>query len=72
MERHIVSDLSALPGYVGYKMDSLVAARRRPYSVVLFDEIERPIRVFNILLQVRKTDALLMARGELWTFVTLL
>ena len=56
MERHTVSRLiGAPPGYVGYEEGGLLteAVRRRPYSVVLLDEIEKANRdVFNILLQV--------------------
>ena len=56
MERHTVSRLiGAPPGYVGYEEGgtSTEAVRRRPYSVILLDEIEKAHRdVFNILLQV--------------------
>jgi ATP-dependent Clp protease ATP-binding subunit ClpB len=56
MERHTVSRLiGAPPGYVGYDEGGRLteAVRRRPYSVVLLDEIEKAHRdVFNILLQV--------------------
>jgi len=56
MERHSVSRLiGAPPGYVGYEEGGVLteAVRRRPYSVVLLDEIEKAHRdVFNILLQV--------------------
>ncbi len=56
MERHTVSRLiGAPPGYVGYEEGGKLteAVRRRPYSVVLFDEIEKAHPdVFNILLQV--------------------
>jgi ATP-dependent Clp protease ATP-binding subunit ClpB len=56
MERHSVSRLiGAPPGYVGYEEGGRLteAVRRRPYSVVLMDEIEKAHRdVFNILLQV--------------------
>ncbi|MDQ4044271.1 MAG: AAA family ATPase, partial [Chloroflexota bacterium] len=56
MERHAVSRLiGAPPGYVGYEEGGQLseAIRRRPYSVVLFDEIEKAHpEVFNILLQV--------------------
>jgi len=66
MERHTVSRLiGAPPGYVGYEEGGRLteAVRRRPYSVVLLDEIEKAHRdVFNILLQVlddgRLTDSL--------------
>ena len=56
MEKHSVSRLiGAPPGYVGYEKGGELteAVRRRPYSVVLFDEIEKAHSdVFNILLQV--------------------
>ena len=56
MERHAVSRLiGAPPGYVGYDEGGQLseAVRRRPYSVVLFDEIEKAHpEVFNVLLQV--------------------
>jgi ATP-dependent Clp protease ATP-binding subunit ClpB len=64
MERHSVARLiGAPPGYVGYEEGGYLteAVRRRPYSVILFDEIEKAHQdVFNILLQVlddgRMTD----------------
>ena len=56
MEKHTVSRLiGAPPGYVGYEEGGKLteAVRRRPYCVVLLDEIEKAHRdVFNILLQV--------------------
>jgi ATP-dependent Clp protease ATP-binding subunit ClpB len=56
MERHTVSRLiGAPPGYVGYEEGGMLteAVRRRPYAVLLLDEIEKAHRdVFNILLQV--------------------
>ncbi len=56
MERHTVSRLiGAPPGYVGYDEGGRLteAVRRRPYSVILLDEIEKADRdVFNVLLQV--------------------
>ncbi|QEM73952.1 AAA family ATPase [Chlamydia abortus] len=56
MEKHSVSKLiGSPPGYVGYEEGGSLseALRRRPYSVVLFDEIEKADReVFNILLQI--------------------
>ncbi len=66
MERHTVSRLiGAPPGYVGYEEGGRLteAIRRRPYAVILLDEIEKAHRdVFNILLQVlddgRLTDNL--------------
>ena len=56
MEKHSVSRLiGAPPGYVGYDEGGQLteAVRRRPYSVVLFDEVEKAhADVFNVLLQV--------------------
>ena len=56
MEKHTVSRLiGAPPGYVGYEEGGQLseAVRRKPYSVVLFDEIEKAHHdVFNVLLQV--------------------
>ncbi len=56
MERHTVSRLiGAPPGYIGYEEGGMLteAVRRRPYCVILLDEIEKAHRdVFNILLQV--------------------
>jgi ATP-dependent Clp protease ATP-binding subunit ClpB len=56
MEKHTVSRLiGAPPGYVGYEEGGKLteAVRRRPYSVVLLDEVEKAHRdVFNVLLQV--------------------
>jgi len=65
MEKHAVSRLlGAPPGYVGYEEGGQLteAVRRRPYSVILFDEIEKAHPdVFNVLLQIlddgRATDA---------------
>ncbi|BAM42356.1 molecular chaperone ClpB [Theileria orientalis strain Shintoku] len=65
MEKHSVSRLvGAPPGYVGFEQGGLLteAVRRKPYSIVLFDEIEKAHpEVFNILLQVlddgRLTDS---------------
>jgi ATP-dependent Clp protease ATP-binding subunit ClpB len=64
MEKHAVSRLiGAPPGYVGYEEGGYLteAVRRRPYAVVLFDEIEKAHpEVFNVLLQIlddgRMTD----------------
>ena len=57
MERHTVSKLiGSPPGYVGYNEGGQLteAVRRRPYTVVLFDEIEKAHPdVFNMMLQVR-------------------
>ena len=55
MEKHSVSRLvGAPPGYVGYEQGGQLteAVRRRPYNVVLFDEVEKAHKdVFNVLLQ---------------------
>lgn len=58
MEKHSVSRLvGAPPGYVGYDEGGQLteAVRRRPYAVILFDEVEKAhADVFNILLQVQE------------------
>lgn len=68
MERFSVSRLiGAPPGYVGYEEagELTEAVRRRPYSVILFDEIEKAHRdVFNILLQVMDDGVLSDAQGR--------
>jgi ATP-dependent Clp protease ATP-binding subunit ClpB len=68
MERHSVSRLvGAPPGYVGYEEGGQLseAVRRRPYSVVLFDEIEKAHHdVFNILLQVLDDGRLTDGQGR--------
>jgi len=68
MERHTVSRLiGAPPGYVGYDDGGKLteAVRRQPYSVVLFDEIEKAHPdVFNILLQVLDDGHLTDGRGR--------
>ncbi|HEV7824101.1 MAG TPA: ATP-dependent chaperone ClpB, partial [Mycobacteriales bacterium] len=67
-ERHTVSRLvGAPPGYVGYEEGGQLteAVRRKPYSVVLFDEIEKAhADVFNILLQVLDDGRLTDAQGR--------
>jgi ATP-dependent Clp protease ATP-binding subunit ClpB len=67
-ERHTVSRLvGAPPGYVGYEEGGQLteAARRKPYSVVLFDEIEKAhTDVFNTLLQVLDDGRLTDAQGR--------
>ncbi|MFL6032614.1 MAG: ATP-dependent Clp protease ATP-binding subunit, partial [Rubrobacteraceae bacterium] len=71
-ERHTVSRLvGAPPGYVGYEEAGQLteAVRRRPYSVVLFDEIEKAHPdVFNILLQVLDDGRLTDAQGRTVNF----
>jgi len=68
MERHSVSRLvGAPPGYVGYDDAGQLTekVRRKPYSVVLFDEIEKAHpEVFNILLQVLEDGRLTDSRGR--------
>jgi ATP-dependent Clp protease ATP-binding subunit ClpB len=67
-ERHTVSRLvGAPPGYVGYEEGGQLteAVRRRPYAVVLFDEIEKAhTDVFNILLQVLDDGRLTDGQGR--------
>src|SRR4026209_2185099 len=67
-ERHTVSRLmGAPPGYVGYEEGGQLteAVRRKPYSVVLFDEIEKAHSdVFNTLLQVLDDGRLTDAQGR--------
>jgi ATP-dependent Clp protease ATP-binding subunit ClpB len=71
-ERHTVSRLvGAPPGYVGYDEGGQLteAVRRRPYAVVLFDEIEKAHPdVFNILLQVLDDGRLTDAQGRTVNF----
>jgi len=68
MEKHAVARLiGAPPGYVGYDEGGQLteAVRRRPYSVVLFDEIEKAhADVFNVLLQVLDDGRLTDGRGR--------
>ncbi len=68
MEKHAVSRLvGAPPGYVGYEEGGQLteAVRRRPYSVVLFDEIEKAHPdVFNILLQILDDGRLTDSQGR--------
>ena len=67
-ERHTVSRLvGAPPGYVGYEEGGQLteAVRRKPYSVVLFDEIEKAHRdVFNVLLQILDDGRITDAQGH--------
>ena len=67
-ERHTVARLlGAPPGYVGYDEGGQLteAVRRRPYSVVLFDEIEKAhVEVFNVLLQVLDDGRLTDGQGR--------
>jgi len=68
MERHTVSRLiGAPPGYVGYEEGGQLteAVRRKPYSVILFDEIEKAHNdVFNVLLQILDDGRLTDAQGR--------
>ena len=68
MERHSVARLvGAPPGYVGYEDAGQLteAIRRRPYSIVVFDEIEKAHpEAFNMLLQVMEEGQLSDARGR--------
>jgi ATP-dependent Clp protease ATP-binding subunit ClpB len=68
MEKHTVSRLvGAPPGYVGYDEGGQLteAVRRRPYSVVLFDEIEKAHPdVFNVLLQILEDGRLTDGQGR--------
>ena len=72
MERHSVSKLiGSPPGYVGYEEGGNLTemVRHRPYSVVLFDEIEKAHpEVFNILLQVLDNGRLTDAKGRVVNF----
>ncbi|MCX7854563.1 MAG: ATP-dependent Clp protease ATP-binding subunit [Anaerolineae bacterium] len=68
MERHTVARLvGAPPGYVGYEDAGQLteAIRRRPFSVVVFDEVEKAHpEVFNILLQIMEEGNLSDAKGQ--------
>ncbi|MCU1348238.1 MAG: clpB, partial [Acidobacteria bacterium] len=72
MERHAVARLiGAPPGYVGYEEGGQLteAVRRRPYSVVLFDEIEKAHpEVFNIMLQILDDGRLTDSKGRVVDF----
>ncbi len=72
MEKHAVSRLlGAPPGYVGYDEGGQLteAVRRRPYSVVLFDEVEKAHpEVFNVLLQVLDDGRLTDSQGRIVDF----
>jgi ATP-dependent Clp protease ATP-binding subunit ClpB len=68
MERHAVARLiGAPPGYVGYDEGGVLteAVRRRPYQVILFDEVEKAHEdVFNVLLQVLDDGRLTDGQGR--------
>jgi ATP-dependent Clp protease ATP-binding subunit ClpB len=72
MEKHSVARMiGAPPGYVGYEEGGQLteAARRRPYSVVLFDEIEKAHPdVFNVLLQLLDDGRLTDSQGRVVDF----
>ncbi len=72
MEKHSVSRLmGAPPGYVGYDEGGQLteAIRRRPYSVILFDEIEKAHSdVFNVMLQILDDGRLTDAQGHVVDF----
>ncbi|MCK4781611.1 AAA family ATPase [Candidatus Parcubacteria bacterium] len=72
MERHTVSKImGSPPGYVGYEEGGQLTEkiRRRPYSVILLDEIEKAHpEVFNILLQIFEDGRLTDAKGRVVSF----
>src|SRR4029078_3588593 len=72
MEKHAVARLiGAPPGYVGYEEGGALteAVRRRPYQVVLFDEVEKAHQdVFNVLLQVLDDGRLTDGQGRVVDF----
>ncbi len=72
MEKHTVSRLmGAPPGYIGYEEGGQLteAIRRRPYSVILFDEIEKAHNdVFNVMLQILDDGRLTDAQGHVVDF----
>lgn len=72
MEKHTVARLiGAPPGYVGYEEGGQLteAIRRRPYSVILLDEIEKAHRdVFNVLLQILDDGRLTDGKGRVVNF----
>jgi|TARA_B110000444_G_scaffold116092_1_gene109349 ATP-dependent Clp protease ATP-binding subunit ClpC len=72
MERHTVSKLiGSPPGYVGYNEGGQLteAVRRRPYTVVLFDEVEKAhADVFNLMLQIFEDGRLTDSKGRVIDF----
>ncbi len=72
MEKHSISKLiGSPPGYVGYEEGGSITEtiRHRPYSVVLFDEIEKAHpEVFNLLLQVLDNGRLTDSKGRVVNF----
>merc|ERR1712225_92816 len=76
MERHTVFKLiGSPPGYVGYQEGGQLteAVRRRPYTVILFDEIEKAHPdIFNMMLQVLEDGRLTDAKGRTVAFKNVL
>ncbi|WP_106640661.1 ATP-dependent chaperone ClpB [Allosphingosinicella vermicomposti] len=76
MEKHAVARLiGAPPGYVGYEEGGILteAVRRRPYQVILFDEVEKAhADVFNVLLQVLDDGRLTDGQGRVVDFANTL
>lgn len=74
MEKHTVSKLiGSPPGYVGFEEGGQLTekVRRKPYSVVLFDEIEKAHPdVFNMLLQILEDGRLTDSQGRTVDFTT--
>lgn len=72
MEKHAVARLiGAPPGYVGYEQGGVLteSVRRRPYQVILFDEVEKAHQdVFNVLLQVLDEGRLTDGQGHVVNF----
>jgi ATP-dependent Clp protease ATP-binding subunit ClpB len=72
MEKHSVSRLiGAPPGYVGYEQGGVLteAVRRRPYQIILFDEVEKAHGdIFNVLLQVLDDGRLTDSQGRVINF----
>jgi len=72
MERHTVSKMiGSPPGYVGYEEGGQLTSiiRRRPYSIILFDEIEKAhLEVLNTLLQILDEGRLTDAKGRVADF----
>merc|ERR1712060_86652 len=72
MERHTVSKLiGSPPGYVGYDEESQLtdSIRRKPYSLVLFDEVEKAHPdVFNLMLQILEDGRLTDSKGRVVSF----
>ena len=71
MEKHSVSRMiGSPPGYVGYEEGGQLTekVRRKPYAVILFDEVEKAHPdVFNVLLQILEDGRLTDGQGAWWT-----